>query len=309
MSLAEACYNPIKLARPADADELCAHLRGIDEGFGNGRPSDALIEEVVKSVCRGDRMVAALVRERGRIVASTGLSINKLWYSDEFLLADMWHYVSDAYRKSPYAKTLLRFAKTYADKLAVPLVMTIENSEALQPKIRLYEREFTPYGGLFEAPPEDTPPPEGVYLASQLTWPEVERIARWLGEDNALIPVNYDEALRQLHAALNAQGSEAGNTVIGLAGTPNDIKGAIVLRVQQGDSGHWRLAERFIAVPPGEHTYGTSAKLMAFARWAAGKMNLPLDIGVSSRKRTEAKLRLYRRQFGEPKRLFFYYKG
>jgi|GEM_PF-1627178 hypothetical protein len=302
-------YSQITLAKPSDADELWIHLRSIEDGFGNGKPTDDAIDEIVNLVVRGDHAVAGIAREHGKIIASVGLSINKLWYSDDFLLADAWHYVAPAHRRSPYAKSLVKFAKKYADNLELPLVMTVQNTEALQPKIRLYERELEPYGGFFEVQPKQPYPiPEGVFLADSNSWTALEPICRWIGQDNAIIDVNYDRALEILKEAVKNRPDQG--SFIGVVGDRNNIRGAIAMKIQQNDmTKEWQLTEHFVAVPPGKGSTNVSGKLIEFAKWAGSALNLPLQIGIASRKRTQTKLNLYRRKFGEPKKLFFYYKG
>jgi len=304
-------YSPIVRAKPEDVKDLRLHLRAIKEGFSGSAPSLEEIDSVTDMIARNDGAVAGIARENGKIVASIGLTVNRLWYSDEFLLADAWHYVVPTRRRSPYAKALIRFAKTYADTAGVPLVMTIENTPALAPKIGLYTRELEAYGGLFRAAPGAQPDlPEGVHLATTAIWDDLERVSRWIGADNSILPVNYPRALAEIQQDVLRQGQATGRAVVGVVGQPGNIKGMIILGVQVEDvTGKCSLVERFIAVPEGQDTYGASDKLMRFAQWASTTLNLPLDIGVSSRKKPEAKIRLYRRRFGEPRKLFFFHKG
>ena len=318
MTLTEACkvanrpfnlYSPIKLAKPSDAEDLWVHLRGIDEGFGNGRPTDDALDNIVKLSVRGDHAVAGIARENGRIVASIGLSINQLWYSDEFLLADIWHYVAPTHRRTPYAKTLLRFAKTYADKTSLPLVMTVTTDPQMAPKIRLYSREFEEYGGAFVIPPEKGLPfPPNVYVATKEMWEKVEPLCKWIGGDNALTEVNYSKALHLVREALDLKPEQGTFVAVSMDGP--EVRGMIALQiVRNNETGAWGLEEKFIAVPPGEHTANVSLDLMSFARVLAGNLGLDLWIGVASSKRPKTKLRLYRRRFGEPAKLFFRYRG
>jgi hypothetical protein len=52
---------------------------------------------------------------------------------------------------------------------------------------------------------------------------------------------------------------------------------------------------------------GRARKLVEFAKKVSEKLEMPLMIGVLSNSRTDAKTRLYERQFGNPAGAFFLY--
>jgi putative aminopeptidase FrvX len=52
---------------------------------------------------------------------------------------------------------------------------------------------------------------------------------------------------------------------------------------------------------------GRARKLVEFAKKCSEELNLPLMIGVLSNSRTDAKIKLYERQFGNPVGTFFLY--
>ena len=54
---------------------------------------------------------------------------------------------------------------------------------------------------------------------------------------------------------------------------------------------------------------GRARRLCEFSKQAADSLGIPLIIGVLSNNRTEAKVRLYKRQFGEPSGAFFLYNA
>jgi hypothetical protein len=54
---------------------------------------------------------------------------------------------------------------------------------------------------------------------------------------------------------------------------------------------------------------GRARRLCEFSKHAADTLNIPLIIGVLSNHRTEAKVRLYERQFGKPSGAFFLYNA
>jgi len=123
--------------------------------------------------------------------------------------------------------------------------------------------------------------------------------------ENALVTVDhrlaYEEALR----AVTNQGS----TVLAI-GPVGAIEAAMHLTI----AGFWYsaapiLQEQWLYVRP-EHRRSARAKaLMDHAKLLAKNLGIPLLIGVLSNERTQAKIRLYRRQFGEPAGVYFLYNG
>jgi hypothetical protein len=64
------------------------------------------------------------------------------------------------------------------------------------------------------------------------------------------------------------------------------------------------LEERAIFIHPDFRSAkgGRASRMCEFSKRVAERMQLPLMIGVLSNQRTEAKVRLYKRHFGQPTR-------
>ena len=125
-------------------------------------------------------------------------------------------------------------------------------------------------------------------------------------EENGIKDVNPEKMLAMIRPALYLwQG------LVGIIGNPNEkIEGAVLLRVSQmWYSDSWMLEEKAIFVDPEFRSAkgGRARKLCEFSKKVADELNVPLIIGVLSNHRTEAKIRLYERQFGAPAGAFFLY--
>lgn len=126
-------------------------------------------------------------------------------------------------------------------------------------------------------------------------------------EENGLSHPDPTKILHEIYPALLLD-----QGIVGVIGKPGErLEGIIVLRV----SGIWYssqavLDEKLVFVHPDFRGAkgGRASKLCKFAKEAADKLGLPLTIGVLSNDRTEAKMRLYERQFGPPAGVFFLYK-
>jgi GNAT superfamily N-acetyltransferase len=99
--------------------------------------------------------------------------------------------------------------------------------------------------------------------------------------------------------------------LVGIIGEPGKkIEGAVLLRTSQmWYSDEWMIEEKAIFVDPEFRSAkgGRARKLCEFSKKVADDLGIPLIIGVLSNHRTEAKVRLYERQFGPPAGAFFLY--
>lgn len=78
------------------------------------------------------------------------------WFSDEWRIEELSTYVGQDFRGGSHFTDLIQFAKWSAQTFNMPLIMGITASKKLLPKIRLYERLFPPFGGLFYYRPNTT---------------------------------------------------------------------------------------------------------------------------------------------------------
>jgi len=125
-------------------------------------------------------------------------------------------------------------------------------------------------------------------------------------EENGIKGVNPEKMLGMIKPALYLwQG------LVGIIGKPDEkIEGAVLLRTSQmWYSDEWMLEEKAIFVDPEFRSAkgGRARKLCEFSKKVADDLGIPLIIGVLSNHRTEAKVRLYERQFGPPAGAFFLY--
>jgi len=125
-------------------------------------------------------------------------------------------------------------------------------------------------------------------------------------EENGIKDVNPEKMLGMIKPALYLwQG------LVGIIGKPNEkIEGAVLLRTSQmWYSDEWMIEEKAIFVDPEYRSAkgGRAARLCEFSKKVADDLGMPLIIGVLSNQRTEAKIRLYERQFGAPAGAFFLY--
>lgn len=127
-------------------------------------------------------------------------------------------------------------------------------------------------------------------------------------EENGFVNPNPVKLLEQIYSALAQD-----HGLIGIIGKPGEkIEGAVLLRVSKmWYSDQDILEEKAIFIHPDYRNAkgGRARRLVEFSKEASDYLKIPLIIGVLSNHRTEAKVRLYERQFGKASGAFFLYNA
>lgn len=138
---------------------------------------------------------------------------------------------------------------------------------------------------------------------------EMMRLALECHHENGFVKADTARMLNDVWAALTRDHGIAG-VIGGLNGKP--MEGCVLLRIGKVDySDDDVLNERFLFVSQNyrREKIGRAKLLAEFAKMASESLDLPLLIGILSNHRTEAKVRLYKRVFGEPAGAFFLYNA
>lgn len=145
-----------------------------------------------------------------------------------------------------------------------------------------------------------------IRLATVEDLDEMMRLSLSACDENGFLNPNPIKLLEQIWPALNQDHGLC--AVIGKPG--GTIEGAILLRIgQMWYSDDLTIEEKAIFIHPDFRGAkgGRARKLCEFSKTVADTLGLPLVIGVLSNSRTEAKVRMYERQFGKPSGAFFLY--
>lgn len=127
--------------------------------------------------------------------------------------------------------------------------------------------------------------------------------------ENGFVNPNPQRLLAEIWSALNLD-----KGIIGIIDKENSdkLEGAVLLRIgSMWYSNDQVLEEKAIFIHPDYRSAkgGRARRLCQFSKQVADTLGIPLIIGVLSNNRTEAKVRLYERQFGKPSGAFFLYNA
>jgi hypothetical protein len=126
--------------------------------------------------------------------------------------------------------------------------------------------------------------------------------------ENGLTNPNPLKLLNEIWSSLNLH-----HGIVGIIGEPGKTpEAAILLRIESlWYTDDLSVVERAIFVHPEYRSAkgGRASKLCSFAKKVSTELTHPLVIGILSSQRTEAKVRLYERQFGQPAGAYWIVNG
>ena len=151
----------IRFCNEGDRDRLLEFVRGGHDESAMFTLSDAKVRKVIDHGINPPRDANGDINHlvmigiidapdgSGRIAASLAVEYTQPWYSEDWVLYELWNNVNKDYRKSTYAQDLIKFGKWVSDSTGRPLGMQIYTTERLTPKIELYRRKMPQVGALF----------------------------------------------------------------------------------------------------------------------------------------------------------------
>lgn len=142
----------IRIGTVDDVHDIMSQLSNTYEemGFTNISPVKVL-QEVYASLAL-DRGIFGLIGNRGETIqAGVLLRIGKPWYSDDDVVEERGIFVHPDYRSGRLglARKLCDFSKKFAEDMGLPLIVGIQSTTQIAPKIKLYERVFGEQKGAF----------------------------------------------------------------------------------------------------------------------------------------------------------------
>lgn len=145
-----------------------------------------------------------------------------------------------------------------------------------------------------------------VRLAVEADFNSLMNLALSACSENAVVPPEVEKVALSIWGGIIRQ-----TGIIGCIGpVGGKLEGGVLLSMgEMWYSKELILEEKAIFVDPEFRSAkgGRARKLAEFAKTVANELQIPLAIGVLSTNRTQAKIRLYERVFGEPAGVYFLY--
>lgn len=140
-----------------------------------------------------------------------------------------------------------------------------------------------------------------VKLAIPEDYPEIMRLMLSAHDEIGKYPISMQKLTNLVAMHYNGSGA----IVAVIVGPNNKLKGLLCLMISTPwYSEDFTLNEMILFVEPESRKSNYAKQLMIFAKKAAEKLGLELLIGINTNVETDAKVRLYKRQF-KPEGAFF----
>lgn len=143
---------------------------------------------------------------------------------------------------------------------------------------------------------------QGVRMATPEDEQAIFKLLCLAQKENGIFSISERKVREFIRIATERKGG-----IIGVIEGKHYIEGCILLTLESWwYTDEWSLGERCNFVHPNHRKSDHAKKLIEFAKWVADEMKLSLEMGVISNQRTEAKVRLYRRQLPYAGAFFIY---
>jgi GNAT superfamily N-acetyltransferase len=140
--------NDIRIAGPDDFQEIFRICCLLHDENGQHPFSEYKARHVIWRGCNKDNAIIGVIGPSDNIKALIYLTVDPVYYSDDYQLIELWNYVRPDCRKSDYAKRMIQFAKRCSEETGLDLTIGVISDKRLEAKQRLYER-LLPKGGVF----------------------------------------------------------------------------------------------------------------------------------------------------------------
>jgi hypothetical protein len=140
----------VRIATPADDEEVLSLCRELHEENGLMSLNEGHIRVLLSRAHNKQGSIVGVIGPRGKIEATMCLVIDRMYYTDDNHLTELWIHVGKPYRNSRNAEALIGFGKSCSDKIGIPWVTGIITNNRVAGKVRLY-RKFLgfPAGAFF----------------------------------------------------------------------------------------------------------------------------------------------------------------
>lgn len=134
--------------------------------------------------------------------------------------------------------------------------------------------------------------------------PALLALADEVARENGITEPDYNRVMAEMWASLHQD-----HGIIGVVGSPGgELEAFVLLRIGQTWYSSGSIVEErtvFVSKKYRSAKGGRARKLCEFSKKVSKELDMPLLIGILSHQQTEAKMRLYKRIFGEPSGAFW----
>jgi GNAT superfamily N-acetyltransferase len=140
---------PVRTAVAADEEAIMALCRMLHEENGQFAMSEDKVRHALRQAFDRKGGIVGVIDGPNGLEGVIFLIIAQLWYSDAWMLEEMFNFVHPDHRRSRHAKRLIEYAKECSNHIGVPLMVGVLSNTRTEAKVRLYERMLPKSGAYF----------------------------------------------------------------------------------------------------------------------------------------------------------------
>ena len=141
--------STVRIAKEADIPGIYELCKLLHEENGIATMDDEKVLGMIwQAVTRQGAVIGVIDGEQG-LEGCISLVVDELWYTTQHHISELFNFVRPDARKSPHAKSLIEFAKSFADSVGLPLFIGVVSNERTEAKVRLYQRQLSKPAGAF----------------------------------------------------------------------------------------------------------------------------------------------------------------
>lgn len=146
----------VRMAQARDEDDIMNLCRLLHEENGQFQMSDEKVRAALRQAFERRGGVIGVIDGPNGLEGMILLHIGQIWYSDDWMLEEMFNFVHPNFRKgSSRVRALVEFAKGCSERLSkeaghsIPLMIGVLSSKRTAAKVRIYESMGLPNSGAY----------------------------------------------------------------------------------------------------------------------------------------------------------------
>ena len=141
-------HDAVRLATPADEDGIMSMCRELHAENGPHPLDEDKLRDMLRRAFDRQGGIVAVIGPPDDLRGCIYLSLEPVWFSQDYQLSELFNFVRPEHRRSGYAKALILYAKQCADALGIDLMIGVLSNIRMEAKVRLYGR-LVPKAGEF----------------------------------------------------------------------------------------------------------------------------------------------------------------
>ena len=142
-------FGQVRMATPGDENGVMMLARMVHEEIAHWGFNEDKVRAMVRRATDRQGGILGVVGDPGDLLGCIYLTVEPVWYSDDWQLLELWNFVRPDARRSTHGRDMISFAKKVSDEMGLKLTIGIFNDKRQEAKTRLYDRQLQRAGAFY----------------------------------------------------------------------------------------------------------------------------------------------------------------